>query len=113
MLGPPSHGPRLGTSETDYGMHGMLYTVQYSTLNNYGCSATLIVLVLYVGPQLVAAGKRGVADAAAHAQSNMALLHVAGHVPLVRPREATLQAHPQAEPRRRHGFLQLFHHPLR
>ena len=67
------------------------------------------MLVLYVGPQLVAAGKRGVADAAAHAQSNMALLHVA----LVRPREAALQAHPQAEPRRRHGFLQLFHHPLR
>jgi len=66
-----------------------------------------------MSPELVAPREGGVAEAAAHAEPHVLLLHVAGHVPLVGAREAALQAHPEPQPRHRHRLLQLCHHALR
>ncbi len=73
----------------------------------------LLVLGLHMRPELVPPRERGIAEAAAHAQSHVLLLHVARHVPLVGAREAALQAHPEPQPRHRHRFLQLCHHARR
>jgi len=71
------------------------------------------MLIFNMGPQLVPPSEGGMTEPATHAQAQVALLHVAGHVPLVGPREAAIQAHPQAQARRGRHLPQLFHHTLR